>query len=224
MQDAASALGKLDVRPAPLFVNLESRRYMLKLIADRVVAALALLILALPMLVVAVLVKLDSPGPVFHRQVRIGRRGRRFVMYKFRSMIDGAGDFHGRLATSTGQGECPLFKLRQDPRVTTLGSFLRRTSIDELPQLINVLRGEMSLVGPRPSLPREVDLYEPWQHARLEAVPGLTGLWQVSGRSELPFEEMMRLDLEYIDRWSLWLDCKALLRTAPAVLSGRGAF
>ncbi len=218
------ALGELTAEPDGLFVNLESRRYMLKLLADRVIAALVLLVLALPLLILAVIIKLDSPGPIFHRQVRVGRRGRLFTMYKYRSMIDGASDHQESLAASCGQDERPIFKLRQDPRVTRLGRFLRRTSLDELPQLINVVQGHMSLVGPRPPLPREVELYAPWQRVRLEAVPGMTGLWQVSGRSELTFEEMVRLDREYIERWSLRLDWKILAQTIPAVTNGRGAF
>jgi lipopolysaccharide/colanic/teichoic acid biosynthesis glycosyltransferase len=224
LQDTMIALGELTVEPDGLLVNIESRRYMLKLIADRVMAALVLLVLALPLLVLAVIIKLDSRGPIFHRQVRVGRRGRLFTMYKYRSMFDGASDHHESLAASCGQDERPIFKLRRDPRVTRLGRFLRRTSLDELPQLINVVQGHMSLVGPRPPLPREVELYAPWQRVRLEAVPGMTGLWQVSGRSELSFEEMVRLDREYIERWSLRLDWKILARTIPAVTNGRGAF
>jgi len=224
MRETVGGTEQLAARPELLLRNLDSHRYATKLVLDRVVAALGLLILALLMVVMAVLIKLDSPGPVLHRQVRVGRRGRQFTMYKFRSMVDGAEELHDDLAKSAGQQERPIFKLRKDPRVTRAGNFLRRTSLDELAQLINVVRGDMSLVGPRPPFPREVDLYEPWQHSRLEAVPGMTGLWQVSGRSELSFEEMVRLDIEYIDHWSLRLDCKILLRTAPAVFGGRGGW
>lgn len=224
MQRAESVLRELTGEGDEPLVSLECPRYMLKLLTDRVIAALALLALALPLLVLAVAVKLDSPGPVFHRQLRVGRRGRKFTMYKFRSMIDGASRQHDSLAVSVGQHESPIFKLRQDPRVTRLGRFLRKTSLDELAQLINVALGHMSLVGPRPPLPREVEQYAPWQLVRLEATPGMTGLWQVNGRSELSFDEMVRLDREYIERWSLLLDLKILLRTIPAVTSGRGAF
>lgn len=224
MQRAESVPRELTGEADVPLVSLECTRYMLKLLTDRVIAALALLVLALPLLVLAVAVKLDSPGPVFHRQLRVGRRGRKFTMYKFRSMIDGASRQHDSLAVSVGQHESPIFKLRQDPRVTRLGRFLRKTSLDELAQLINVALGHMSLVGPRPPLPREVEQYAPWQLVRLEATPGMTGLWQVNGRSELSFDEMVRLDREYIERWSLLLDLRILLRTIPAVTSGRGAF
>ncbi len=224
MDDTVGGTEQLAAKTVLLVRNLKSHRYMMKLVLDRGVAVVALLLLALPLLVVAALIKLDSPGPVLYRQVRVGRRGRLFTMYKFRSMVDRAEELHNWLATSTGQDQSPIFKLRRDPRITRVGNFLRRSSLDELPQLINVVRGEMSCVGPRPPLVREVERYERWQLARLEAVPGVTGLWQVNGRSELPFEEMVRLDLEYINHWSLGLDWKILLRTVPAVLGGRGAY
>ena len=224
MDNTVSGTEQLATKTELLVRNLESHRYMMKLVLERGVSVLALLLLVLPLLVVAALIKLDSPGPILYRQVRVGRRGRLFTMYKFRSMVDRAEELHDWLATSTGQDESPIFKLRRDPRITRVGIFLRRSSLDELPQLINVVRGEMSLVGPRPPLVREVERYEQWQLARLEAVPGVTGLWQVNGRSELPFEEMVRLDLEYINHWSLGLDWKILLRTVPAVLGGRGAY
>jgi exopolysaccharide biosynthesis polyprenyl glycosylphosphotransferase len=177
-----------------------------------------------PLLVaIAVAVKLDSPGPVFYRQQRVGKNGRHFWMYKFRSMVV---DADRRLAELRTHNEAtgPLFKMRRDPRITRIGGFLRRWSLDELPQLLNVLRGEMSLVGPRPPLPSEVAEYEDWQMGRLRAVPGLTGLWQVSGRSEVPFHDMVRLDLHYIRNWSLGLDVEILLRTIPAVMTNRGAY
>ena len=224
MHDTLGGVEQLAAKPDLLLRSLNGRRYVIKLAFDRIVAALGLVLLALPMLALAALILIDSRGSVLCRQVRVGRRGALFTMYKFRSMADGAEDLQEELASITGQEKSPLFKLRQDPRVTRVGSFLRRSSLDELPQLINVLRGEMSLVGPRPPFPREVERYETWQLARLEAVPGMTGLWQVSGRSELPFEDMVRLDLEYIDHWSLGLDCKILLRTVPAVFGGHGAF
>jgi len=224
MHDTVGGAEQLAANADLLLRNLNGRRYAIKLAFDRIIAALALMLLALPMLVLGVIIRIDSPGSPFCRQVRVGRRGALFTMYKFRSMADGAEDLQEELASVTGQEKSPLFKLRQDPRVTRVGSFLRRSSLDELPQLINVLRGEMSLVGPRPPFLREVERYETWQLARLEAVPGMTGLWQVSGRSELPFEDMVRLDLEYIDHWSLGLDCKILLRTVPAVFGGHGAF
>jgi exopolysaccharide biosynthesis polyprenyl glycosylphosphotransferase len=182
------------------------------------------LLLATPILAMIVLaIKLDSPGPVFYRQERVGKDGRHFWMLKFRSMcLHADRQLHALQRHNEATG--PLFKMRRDPRVTRVGRFLRRWSLDELPQLLNVVRGEMSLVGPRPPLPSEVEQYEDWQMGRLRAVPGLTGLWQVSGRSEVPFHDMVRLDLHYIRNWSLGLDLEIMLRTIPAVLTNRGAY
>jgi exopolysaccharide biosynthesis polyprenyl glycosylphosphotransferase len=190
---------------------------------DLVLTVAGLLLISPLLLGIAVLIKLDSRGPVFYRQVRVGRDGRTFKMWKFRSM---RADADALLATLRDCNEAsgPLFKMRDDPRVTRVGRVLRRLSLDELPQLVNVLRGDMSLVGPRPPLPREVAEYEPWQLGRLRAVPGLTGLWQVSGRSDLTFQQMVRLDLHYIQHWSLWMDVRILARTLPAVLSHTGAY
>jgi lipopolysaccharide/colanic/teichoic acid biosynthesis glycosyltransferase len=170
-----------------------------------------------------VAIKLDSPGPMFYRQQRVGKDGRRFGMVKFRSMRQDAERLLDELRAQN-EATGPLFKMRRDPRVTGVGRVLRRWSLDELPQLFNVLKGEMSLIGPRPPLPSEVEQYEDWQHGRLRLVPGMTGLWQVSGRSEVPFHDMVRLDLHYIRNWSLGLDLEILLRTIPAVLTNRGAF
>jgi exopolysaccharide biosynthesis polyprenyl glycosylphosphotransferase len=182
------------------------------------------LLVAMPVLLtIALAIKLDSAGPVFYRQMRVGKDGRRFSMLKFRSMCV---DAESRLEALRLHNEAtgPLFKIRRDPRVTRVGGVLRRWSLDELPQLINVLRGDMSLVGPRPPIPSEVEQYEDWQLGRLRALPGLTGLWQVSGRSEVPFHDMVRLDLHYIRNWSLGLDLEILLRTIPAVMTNRGAY
>ncbi len=179
--------------------------------------------LASPVLLVAALgIKLTSPGPVFFRQVRSGRHGRRFTMIKFRSMVVDAEAQRAKLA-HLNEMDGPVFKIKADPRITRVGRFIRSTSIDELPQLFNVLLGDMSLVGPRPPLPSEVIQYEPWQRRRLSVKPGLTGLWQVSGRNHVDFDQWMALDLQYIDTWSLWLDIKIILRTVPAVLRGSGA-
>jgi exopolysaccharide biosynthesis polyprenyl glycosylphosphotransferase len=175
------------------------------------------------LLVVAVAIKLDSPGSIFYWQRRVGKDGRRFGMLKFRSMRRDA-DLHLERLRDQNEATGPLFKMRKDPRVTRVGRILRRLSIDELPQLYNVIKGDMSLVGPRPPIPAEVDEYDEWQLGRLRATPGMTGLWQVSGRSEVPFREMVRLDLHYIRNWSLGLDVEILLRTIPAVLSNRGAY
>jgi lipopolysaccharide/colanic/teichoic acid biosynthesis glycosyltransferase len=176
------------------------------------------------MLVMACAVRLDSPGPVLFRQKRVGERGEAFEMLKFRTMCVDAEDKLAVLAGSGDAGNAVLFKMRDDPRVTRVGRWMRRFSLDELPQLINVLRGEMSLVGPRPPLQREVDEYEPDAVRRLRVRPGLTGLWQVSGRSDLSWEESLRLDLWYVDNWSLVLDLQILFRTARAVVRGSGAY
>ncbi len=184
---------------------------------------LGLLALAPALALIAIAIKLDSPGPVLYRQQRIGKHGTPFSMLKFRSMCQDAERRQQQLRAHN-EATGPLFKMRRDPRVTRVGGLLRRWSLDELPQLVNVLQGEMSLVGPRPPIPSEVEQYEEWQLGRLRAVPGLTGLWQVSGRSEVPFHDMVRLDLHYIRNWSLGLDFEILLRTIPAVLTNRGAY
>lgn len=198
--------------------------YALKGALDRVFVLPVLLVLALPMFVIALLIKLSSPGPVFVSQVRVGRYGRRFNFYKFRSMREDAEVLREDLEDDNDHDVPMIFKIRQDPRITHLGGILRRTSIDELPNLFNVLKGEMSLVGPRPPLEREVAHYDVHHMQRLAATPGITGLWQINGRSEVGFEEMVDMDLEYIRRWSLWLDLRILLKTPIAVLGGRGAW
>ena len=185
---------------------------------------LLVVLLSIPVLVaVAVAIKLESPGPVLYRQRRVGKDGVDFDMLKFRSMCQDA-DHLLTLLRDRNEATGPLFKIRRDPRVTRVGRVLRRFSLDELPQLFNVLAGQMSLVGPRPPIPAEVLKYEEWQLARLRAVPGMTGLWQVSGRSEVPFTDMVRLDLHYVRNWSFGLDLEILLRTIPAVLANRGAY
>jgi exopolysaccharide biosynthesis polyprenyl glycosylphosphotransferase len=173
-------------------------------------------------LVVPVIIKIDSRGPVFYRQTRVGRNGRLFTLYKFRSMVSGAEELQQKLLHLNEMGG-PVFKIKDDPRLTVFGKFLRRSSLDEIPQLFNVLRGNMSLVGPRPLPAHEVLQFHPWQRKRLAAVQGITCLWQVSGRNDIKFDEWVKLDLQYIENWSLTLDFKILLRTIPAVLSGRGA-
>ncbi|MEJ2862495.1 sugar transferase [Actinomycetospora flava] len=191
-----------------------------KAVVDRVAAALAVTLLAPVFVVVAVLVRRDG-GPVFYRQVRIGRDGRPFAMVKFRSMVVGADRVRPE---GEHDGAGPLFKLRADPRVTPIGTVLRRWSLDELPQLFNVLGGSMSLVGPRPPLPEEVGAYAEDARRRLLVRPGLTGLWQVSGRSDLSWEDTVRLDLRYVENWSPALDLLILARTVTAVVSARGAY
>ncbi len=219
-------------RPA----NTDRRVYFAcKRVLDVVLALMFLLFVSPVMLVIACLIRMDSPGPILFRQVRVGLGGRRFVFYKFRTMYDGCDpEVHRKYVESLMRNPVPedasvaqqgarLYKLCNDRRVTRIGHTLRRASLDELPQLVNVLKGEMSLVGPRPALPYEVNAYKEWHKGRLTTLPGMTGWWQVRGRCELTFDEMVRLDLEYIARQSLWFDLKILVRTVPAVISRRGA-
>lgn len=190
-----------------------------------IVGALMLLVVTAPLwLTTALVIALESPGPVLLRQTRIGYRGVPFACLKFRSMRQDADQAHGALLHLFGTGERGKFKLREDPRRTPVGRVIRRVSIDELPQLINVLRGEMSLVGPRPPLPEEFAQYEEWEKTRLEVLPGITGLWQVRGRSTLDFNEMVLMDLYYIEHWNIGLDIQILLQTIPAVVAGHGAY
>jgi exopolysaccharide biosynthesis polyprenyl glycosylphosphotransferase len=203
--------------------ELTGGQRVLKEVFDRVVSLLLLVVLVPVFLVLAMVVRAGSPGPVFYRQVRVGRHGREFRMFKFRTMLAGA---DARLAevAHLDDADGALFKIRADPRVTRTGGFLRRHSLDELPQLWNVLRGQMSIVGPRPPLPTEVQHYGSDAQRRLLVKPGMSGLWQVSGRSELSWEESIRLDLYYVENWSPALDAQILWRTVGAVLRGRGAY
>lgn len=226
----------------PDFSDQDDRRkykFAVKRLMDVVGSGIGLILCAPVFLVIAALVKLTSKGPVFFRQQRIGQHGTPFTFLKFRTMFTNNDpslhkEFVQQLiagkvkANSSGNGNGNghgVYKIKSDPRITRIGSFLRRSSLDELPQLINVLRGEMSLVGPRPPVQYEVDAYEIWHRGRLmEAKPGITGLWQVNGRSRVKFDEMVRLDIRYARTWSLWLDIKILLRTPRAVLLGEGAY
>lgn len=196
---------------------------LLKRTLDIGLSAIALLLTAPLVLLIALAIRLDSPGPAVFTQRRVGEAGRPFAMYKFRSMHLGAEEQQDRIR-DLNQATGPLFKIRADPRLTRVGRLLRRSSLDELPQFINVLRGEMSIVGPRPGLPPEVAQYEVWQRQRLEVPPGITGLWQVSGRSDLSFDEMCLLDVYYIENWSLGLDLSIMLRTIPRMLFADGAY
>jgi len=190
---------------------------------DLVASALALVLLSPVLLVICVAIKLDSPGSPIFKQTRVGRGGGRFTCYKFRSMYtDAESKVQGLREMNEASG--PIFKMRQDPRRTKVGRILRRTSLDELPQLWNVLKGEMSIVGPRPALPSEVEQYQPWHLRRLDVSPGITGLWQVSGRSDLTFDEMVLLDIYYIENWSPFLDLRILTKTVPTAVVGRGAY
>jgi len=204
-------------------VLIQGWNYWVKRGADLAIGGV-LTVVGLPIYgLIALAIKLDSPGPVFFVQTRIGRSGVPFRCYKFRSMVDGAEELRqqlGELNEATG----PLFKLRNDPRRTRVGRWIRRFSLDELPQLINVLRGEMSLVGPRPNLPEEVAQYQEWHKKRLTVSPGITGLWQVSGRSDLTFDEMVLLDIYYVENWTLNMDVGIILRSLPAILRARGAY
>lgn len=224
------ALSRLDVRDLdgiPLIgvreVRLSPAQIRLKRAMDLALGSLLLWMAAPLMALIALAIRLDSPGPVIFRQVRVGKDGRLFTMYKFRTMRVGAEQEQEQLR-ALNEASGPLFKIRNDPRVTRVGRILRRLSLDELPQLINVLKGEMSLVGPRPPLPSEVEAYKPWQRQRLSAVPGMTGLWQISGRSDLTFDEMCLLDIYYIENWSPMLDLEIILRTIPRILTGEGAY
>jgi exopolysaccharide biosynthesis polyprenyl glycosylphosphotransferase len=204
-------------------VRLTSAQAAAKRAFDVVLSSLLLLVISPLLLAVALAIKLQDGGPVLFRQRRVGLHREQFTLLKFRTMVPHA-ELELADLLSRNEADGPLFKLRDDPRVTRLGGILRRYSIDELPQLLNVLRGEMSLVGPRPPLPSEVATYEDWQLDRLEVRPGITGLWQVSGRSELSFEEYVRLDLFYIENWSLLYDLFVVAKTVPMLVRPRGAF
>ena len=205
----------LSVRPEPI-------QWFLKRFFDIVASAAALALLSPLLVAVVALVKLTSRGPVLFRQERVGLHGRTFHMLKFRSMVANAEALKASLLASNEQAG-PVFKMKHDPRVTAVGRFMRKHSIDELPQLVNVLRGDMSIVGPRPPVPSEVASYETWQRRRLSVRPGLTCVWQVSGRNAISFQDWMLLDMRYIDHWSLREDFNLICRTVPVVLTGRGA-
>jgi exopolysaccharide biosynthesis polyprenyl glycosylphosphotransferase len=215
-----------DVEGVPMLAFSTTPHEVLPLAMKRtfdVVVSAAVLVLLAPLFgLVALAIKLDTPGPVFFRQRRVGLSGREFTLYKFRSMVaDAEEQLH--LVRELNEMDGPVFKSRRDPRVTAVGRWLRKFSLDEFPQFWNVLRGEMSVVGPRPPLPDEVRRYKRWQRRRLSVRPGITCTWQVSGRSEIDFHDWMKLDLEYIDTWSFWGDIQIVLRTIPAVLFGKGA-
>jgi len=204
-------------------VSIKGWNLALKRALDLVFSVLAVVLLSPLLLAVAMLVKLDSPGPAIFKQTRIGRDARPFTVFKFRTMREGAEQEQEALRNSN-EAQGALFKIKQDPRCTELGRFLRRSSLDELPQLYNVLRGEMSIVGPRPQLPNEVEQYQEWHKKRLQTWPGMTGLWQVSGRSDLAFDDMVLLDIYYVENWSLLLDLRIALKTIPTAILGTGAY
>jgi lipopolysaccharide/colanic/teichoic acid biosynthesis glycosyltransferase len=241
-----AALGYIDDKVMPAYISESSLgaierklgvRSRIDLSAKRAIDLLvsfSVLLFGLPFYsLLGLLIKLTSDGPVLFRQDRVGENGRCFRMYKFRTMMNGnndeahrsfARDFINGKTNGDSGSNGSVFKIVDDPRVTSIGKFLRKTSLDELPQFINVFKGEMSLVGPRPPLSYELDHYQEWHKKRLAVKPGLTGLWQVSGRSTVPFDEMVALDLHYIENWSLLLDVKIILRTVPVMLSGFGGY
>lgn len=215
---SAATMVERDLRAAQSFYLRSGKRVL-----DVVAASIALVLTSPLLLLAALAIKLESRGPVLYRSTRIGRGGRPFTFLKLRSMVHGA-DQHRHRLSHLNECDGPVFKINRDPRVTRVGRFLRVTSIDEIPQFVNVILGQMSMVGPRPPIPEEVVQYEPWQLRRLDVRPGITCLWQISGRSRIGFQEWMRLDLEYIRRQSLALDLNILIRTVPAVLSREGAY
>lgn len=198
--------------------------YLVKRLLDMAGSAVLMLVLSPVFIGIALAIRLDSPGPIFFKQTRVGRYGQYFSMWKFRSMyIDAEARKQALMAQNEMSGGV-IFKMKNDPRITRIGRFIRRASIDELPQLWNVFKGEMSLVGPRPALPSEVNQYSLAERRRLEVIPGITCIWQVSGRSDIPFDKQVHLDVEYIESQSFWLDLRLLLLTVPAVLLGKGAY
>jgi exopolysaccharide biosynthesis polyprenyl glycosylphosphotransferase len=224
------SLGRVDVEAIngiPLISikqsSLTGWNLVVKRAYDLILTTVGMTVSAPLWLFIAIAIKLDSPGPVLFRQERAGRHGKPFTVYKFRSMRQ---DAEAELAKLQNRNEVdgPMFKIRDDPRRTRIGRFIRRSSLDELPQFINVLRGEMSIVGPRPALLSEVAQYQDWHRRRLDVLPGITGLWQVSGRSELSFDEMALLDIYYAENWSLGTDIRISLRTVPQIFFGDGAY
>ena len=223
-RDCPASSGAAEAALKPEF---EVRDPLLYLVAKRLFdlsVSLAGLVLLIPIIpLIAVMIKLDTPGPVFFKQDRVGKNGKPFKFYKFRSMRQDA-DSRKKELEALNEQDGPIFKLRTDPRITSVGRFLRRSSLDEIPQIFNVIRGDMSIVGPRPPLPSEVENYQPWHLRRLDVTPGITCFWQISGRSQLSFNEWMRLDIEYLKHRGWWTDLVILLKTIPAVMARRGAY
>ena len=216
----------------PLNVRLKNRIWQMKKnlfprckrLLDMVISSAALILLSPLLLLVVILVKAESKGSAIFKQKRIGLNGEPFTMLKFRSMSDNAEGLRPQLEDNNEMNNGVLFKIKKDPRITRIGAIIRKTSIDELPQLINVLCGDMSLVGPRPPLPSEVSLYSRSERVRLSVMPGITCLWQIAGRSDIPFKQQVKLDVDYIERQSLSLDLIVLIKTIPAVIKARGAY
>ena len=195
---------------------------VIKRTIDIVCSFVGILVLSPLFIVIAIIIKLTSKGPVFFSQKRVGKHGREFDMYKFRSMVVNAEELKEKLAAQNEMSG-PMFKMKDDPRVTKVGKFIRKTSIDELPQLWNILKGDMSLVGPRPSLPKEVAQFEDWMYKRLDVKPGLTCYWQVSGRNNIDFEDWMKLDIRYVKERNLWIDIKLIFKTVGVLFGDKNA-
>lgn len=195
---------------------------VIKRLIDIVFSFIGVIVLSPLFIIIAIIIKFTSKGPVFFSQKRVGRDGKEFKMYKFRSMVVNAEELKEKLAAQNEMSG-PMFKMKDDPRVTKVGKFIRKTSIDELPQLFNVLKGDMSLVGPRPSLPKEVAQFEDWMYRRLEVKPGLTCYWQVSGRNNIDFEDWMKLDIKYVDERSTWIDIKLIFKTVGVLFGDKNA-
>lgn len=195
---------------------------VIKRLIDVVCSFLGVLVLSPLFIIIAIIIKITSKGPVFFSQKRVGKDGKEFEMYKFRSMVVNAEELKEKLAAQNEMSG-PMFKMKDDPRVTKVGKFIRKTSIDELPQLWNVLKGDMSLVGPRPSLPKEVAQFEDWMYRRVEVKPGLTCYWQVIGRNNIDFEDWMKLDIKYVDERSTWVDIKLIFKTVGVLFGDKNA-
>lgn len=195
---------------------------VIKRLIDVVCSFMGVIVLSPLFIIISIIIKTTSKGPVFFSQKRVGKNGKEFDMYKFRSMVVNAEELKEKLAAQNEMSG-PMFKMKDDPRVTRVGKFIRKTSIDELPQLWNVLKGDMSLVGPRPSLPKEVAQFEEWMYRRLEVKPGLTCYWQVSGRNNIDFEEWMKLDIKYVDERSTWIDIKLIFKTVGVLFGDKNA-
>ncbi|MBQ8997531.1 MAG: sugar transferase [Clostridium sp.] len=219
--------GEVCVEGTHLGIENESTRgfsfyEVIKRVIDVVCSFVGVLVLSPLFIIIAIIIKFTSKGPIFFSQKRVGRDGKEFKMYKFRSMVVNAEELKEKLAAQNEMSG-PMFKMKDDPRVTKVGKFIRKTSIDELPQLLNVLKGDMSLVGPRPSLPKEVAQFEDWMYRRLEVKPGLTCYWQVSGRNNIDFEDWMKLDIKYVDERNLWIDIKLILKTVGVLFGDKNA-
>jgi exopolysaccharide biosynthesis polyprenyl glycosylphosphotransferase len=225
MQFAKSAVSVIDGIPLLRFhtTKINERQLLIKRAMDIVISGLVIVLLGPFLVFIAGLIKITSPGPVFFKQLRLGLHGRKFILYKFRTMREGAHDVLSKV-NDVAEMDTPKFRVMKMKWFTPLGRIMRKFSLDELPQFFNVFVGHMSLIGPRPTVPDEVEKYKAWQRRRLSMKPGITCLWQVNGRNNIGFEDWMKLDLEYLDNWSIWLDLKILAKSVPVVLFGIGAY